>query len=167
MKLISSERADFGNEKGWVITAECDHPQYNPENKESLIPERTKFVYSIPDSAIVWRQAELKTNDLSVVLDVLLTENLIPEKNPPTSAEHISRCAKKKLEIRLSTRSNKSVLRMRAADPKDPLTATEAEAEHPLDMIHGHVREKQNHDGEVAHAASLLRKMGDPKGSAK
>lgn len=138
MKLISSQRANFGHEEGWFILAECDNPNYQPNGRGLASAERVSFSFSIPDSAILWRQAEHNLPDLDTTLDVLMTENLIEELNPPTSEEHVARCARKKLEMRMSTRSNKSVMRAKAANPNDPTTAEEAEAPHPLAPIRSH-----------------------------
>lgn len=158
VKLISVERVQLGNEEGWNVLMEIDNPKYlGDDAKPPFNMARCNLIHTIPDSAIVWRAAELEVEDMEAVLDVLLTENYIREANPPTAAEHISRCAAMKLSMRLSTRENKSVLRARAASPEDPMTTEEAEQDHPLSPLRSFAKELPR--DEIEQCRALLRRQ--------
>lgn len=161
VKVLSSDRKDLGNELAWQVQLEVDNPNYDPNNPQ-FGPARVGLVHCIPDSAILWRAAELETDDMDAVLDVLLTENYIQELNPPTPAEHISRCAGMKLSMRLSTRANKSTLRAKAANPNDPTTLAQAEEDHPLTPIRSFAKNELPRN-EILECRKMLRRQRQEK----
>lgn len=116
--------------------------------------QEKKINHFFPDEAILFRAAEyhISPKDIDTILDIILHENYITldEIDPRTTVygeagvdetrqAHIGRCARVKLRHRTSTRSNKSVLMKKAADPNDPTTLADVEADHPLHPIRTHM----------------------------
>lgn len=156
VKVLSTERKDLGTELAWQVHLEVDNPSYDSKSPR-FGPARVGLVHVIPDSAILWRAAELQIDDMNAVLDVLLTENYIQELNPPTPAEHISRCAAMKLSMRLSTRSNRSTMLAKAANPNDPTTLAQAEEDHPLTPVRSFANELPRKD--IMECRAMLRQQ--------
>lgn len=145
-KLISSYRHQHPStgEMGWMVVS-----TFEVDGQTKRIP------HWIPDTAFVARPLEygFDPDDYDTLLDVILNEpfTVVPREEEhltiygsadeePTRKAHVRRCAQVKLAHRLSTRSNKSTLRAKAADPGDPTTAEDVEAAHPLDAIREHLR---------------------------
>lgn len=157
-RVIQTERVDLQSEKGWNVLLEIDNPKYKgPDAPGPFGVEKAQMMHTIPDSAILWRAAELQIDDMNAVLDVLLTENYIQDLNPPTPAEHISRCAAMKLSMRLSTRSNLSTMLAKAANPNDPTTLAQAEEDHPLTPVRSFANELPRKD--IMECRAMLRQQ--------
>lgn len=157
VKIISSERFDHNGKPHWriQITAEMNGKQLN-------------FSHCFPEEIFIFRSAEygFDPTDVDTILDVVLTE-VHAEPEPGTHLydlndrdearkHHTARCARQKLSMRLSTRSNKSVLKVKAADPNDPTTHDDVEADHPLDAIRKHLTENPVDHRDVAHLRGLV-----------
>jgi hypothetical protein len=149
IKIIESYRDKMphpDNRAAWRVRMEID------------VDGNTRTISHVfPEECFQYRSAEygIDLDDLETLMDVILHENLITaedmEAHPQTvydesSVEetrkaHLSRCARVKLRHRSSTRPNKSTMRARAANPDDPTTVEQAEADHPLDPIRSHYQE--------------------------
>ena len=168
-RLISSKRIEeTGQGPGWEVLIEIDNPFPN-QPKGAL--KRTLHAHHFPDTALTWRAAEydIDPSDVDTLLDIVLNElHIRPEEieqgttladAPDTETAkqaHLRRCARVKLRHRLSTRENKSVRRAKAADPNDPMTAEQAEEDHPLSPIRSYA---QNLGEQIAECRRVLKIM--------
>jgi hypothetical protein len=157
IKIFSSERFDHDGKPHWRIRMEI-------EFKDGI----KNVSHCFPEEIFTFRAAEygFDPTDVDTLLDVILTEIHVVA-DPGTHLyelgdrdvardHHLNRCARQKLKMRFSTRSNKSVLKSKALDPNDPTTDEDVLVDHPLDTIRNHLKDNPLDDRDVAHCRNLV-----------
>jgi hypothetical protein len=156
-KIISSTKFDHDGKPHWRIQMEAE-----------INGKSTRFSHCFPEDIFVFRVAEygFDPSDIDTMLDVILTEphavvepgtHLYELQNRDEAKKvHMARCAQKKLSMRLSTRPNKSVLKAKAANPDDPTTDADVDAEHPLDNLRNHFNENPLDPRDVSYCRDFV-----------
>jgi len=156
-KIISSTRFEYDNKPHWRIQMQAE-----------INGKLTSFSHCFPEEIFMFRAAEygFDPTDIDTMMDVILAEphtkidpgtHLYELKDrDEAKRHHVTRCARKKLDMRLSTRSNKSVLKAKAANPDDPTTQEDVDADHPLDTLRNHFKENPLNHHDVSHYRNLV-----------
>lgn len=157
VKVISSTKFDHDGQPHWRIQMEAE-----------INGKLTRFSHCFPENIFVFRAAEygFDPSDIDTMLDVVLAEPhtvVAPgthlyelQDRDEAKKVHMTRCAQKKFSMRLSTRSNKSVLKVKAANLDDPTTDADVDAEHPLDSLKNHFKENPLDPRDVNHCRNLV-----------
>lgn len=164
-KIVSSERFDHDGKPHWRIRMEIEFGN-GVKN----------ITHYFPEEIFTFRAAEygFDPTDIDTLLDVILTEvHVVPDPGTHlyevldrdvARGHHLTRCARQKLKMRLSTRSNKSVLKIKAIDPNDPVTQDDVVADHPLDAVRNHLKDNPVDERDVSHCQKLVENAMRMKG---
>jgi hypothetical protein len=157
VKILSSERFDHDGKPHWRVRMAVE-----------FMDGVKNVSHCFPEEIFIFRAAEYGFDpaDVDTLLDIVLTEiHAVPDPGTHlyevsdrdvARGHHMNRCARQKLKMRLSTRSNKSVLKVKAADPNDPVTDDDVSADHPLEPIRQHLQLNPLDSRDVDHCRNLV-----------